>query len=80
MDIPFDPAASLPASVSQAIRQLIDQANGSEVPIVDVSASAAALAASMPEAAALGMARLRDEIAFHASKDGRVGLSLTRAA
>ncbi len=80
MHIVLDHAVSLPDSVSQAIRRLIDQANGSEIPIVDVTASAAMLAASMPEAAALGLDRLRDEIAFQASKDGRVGLSLSHAA
>jgi hypothetical protein len=70
----------LPASVVQAIHRLIEDANGSDLPIVDVTASAAKLAASLPEAAALGLPRLSDEIAFAASRDSRVGLTINQAA
>jgi hypothetical protein len=70
----------LPDSVLQAIRRLVEQANDSDLPIVDVTESAAKLAATMPEAAALGLERLRNEIAHTASRDSRVGLSINRAA
>jgi hypothetical protein len=70
----------MPPSVMEAIRNLIEQANSLDLPIIEVTESAAKLAATMPEAAALGVERLRDEIAFVASRDSRVGLSINRAA
>jgi hypothetical protein len=80
MDTRHNDTSPLPATVLQAIRRLIDDANDSDLPIVDVTESAAKLVAAMPEAATLGLARLSDEIAHAASRDSRVGLSINRAA
>jgi hypothetical protein len=80
MDTLHKGSPPLPANVLLAIRRLIDDAKDSDLPMVDVNESAAKLAAAMPEAATLGLARLRDEIAHAASLDGHVGLSIDRVA
>jgi hypothetical protein len=80
MDNIRDGTTPLPDSVLEAIHRLIDSANQSDLPIIDVSESATQLAATLPEAAALGLERLRDAIAHTASRDSRVGLSIDRAA
>jgi hypothetical protein len=75
-----DDPLTLPAPVREAIQRLIDKANDSDLPIVDVAESAAELVAKVPEAAELGLERLRDAIAHTAARDSRVGLSINRVA
>lgn len=71
--------APLPDSVIRAIQDLVRRAKDSDFPMLDVTAEAVDLAASMPEASTAGVDRLRREIAAQAAKDGRVALSISRA-